>query len=247
LSLTTMSEPTQTRVAVFVTAFNEEQALGGVLSGISPSYDVFVVDDGSSDDTARVARQHGAASVSHPINLGQGMAITTAFKLLATRDYDIIIEMDGDGQHDPAEIGVLVNAMEETGADIVAGSRLLGSNYQGAPASRRLLLPPLSFVLRRMTGYKISDFMCGFRAFRREAIHSVIGIVDSMLESEYIASEMWIRFANAGLTATEVPIHLAASLQRGSYKGHALARYGLGIIRTIVRASLEVARGRRRG
>lgn len=241
-SLTTMVETVSPRVAVFITAFNEEAVIGEVIGGIDDAYDVYVIDDGSTDATADVAQRLGASVITHPINLGQGMAITTAFKLLAACAYDVIIEMDGDGQHDPKEIPVFVAAMGRTASDIIAGSRLLGSDYREAPWSRRAMLPPLSLLLRCLTRYRISDFMCGFRAFRGEALRRVAPILDDLVESEYIASEMWVKFAGAGLTATEVPVRLGARKQGRSYKGHALARYGFGILRTIVRAKLDMFR-----
>jgi glycosyltransferase involved in cell wall biosynthesis len=223
--------------AVFVTAYNEEKVIGDVLSLINGSYDVFLIDDGSDDKTAEIARNHGAEVISHPINLGQGMAVITAFELLAEKDYDIVIEMDGDGQHDPREISKLVDKMQETGADIVAGSRVLGSNYKGAPLARKVFLSPLTWVLNRLTGYKISDSMCGFRGFRGGSLARVRHLFGDMLEPEYIASEMWIKFAKSGLTAVDVPITLSGRRQGYSYKG--LYRYAWGVISTTIRSKLD--------
>lgn len=94
-------------------------------------------------------------------------------------------------------------------------------------------------VLNKLTGYNISDSMCGFRAFRVETLKKVAPYLNDLVETEYIASEMWIRFARAGLTATEVPINLHKRQRGSSYKGHALLRYGFGIVRTIIRAKLD--------
>lgn len=227
------------KVAVFITALNEEEVIGDILSDIDASYDIYLIDDGSCDSTAKIARGYRAQVISHPINLGQGMAVITAFKVLSEKDYDIVIEMDGDGQHNPKEIPKFIEKMEETGADIVAGSRILGSNYEAAPLSRRITLTPLSWVLNKLTGYNISDSMCGFRAFRGDALKKVAPTFDDMLETEYLASEMWIKFAKAGLTVTEVPITLSERKHGSSRKGHAFARYGFGVIKTIIRAKLD--------
>jgi len=232
------------KVAVFITAFNEGAVIGDILGQINEGFDVYVIDDGSTDRTAEIAKEAGARVVSHPINLGQGLAVITMFKIAVAIDYDFIVHIDGDGQHDPKDIPKFLEKMKETGADIVAGSRLLGSNYEGAPLSRRMLLSPLTWVLNKLTGYNISDSMCGFRAFRGEVLKKITPILDEMVETEYLASEMWIRFARAGLTATEVPINLSARKHGSSYKGHALARYGLGIIRTIFRAKLDTYKAR---
>lgn len=227
------------KVVVFITALNEEEVIGDILSDIDASYDIYLIDDGSSDSTAEIARGYRAHVISHPINLGQGMAVITAFKVLSEKDYDIVIEMDGDGQHDPKEIPKFIKKMEETGADIVAGSRILGINYETAPLSRRITLVPLGSVLRKLTGYNITDFMCGFRAFRGGALRKVAPTFDDMLETEYLASEMWIKFAKAGLTVAEVPIMLSERKHGSSRKGHAFLRYGFGIIKTIIRTKLD--------
>ena len=225
------------KVAVFITVFNEEKVLEDLLSFIDDSYDLYVVDDGSNDRTGDIAKRGGAEVISHPINMGQGITVLTAFKLLAKKDYDIIVEMDGDGQHDPREIPRFIDKIRETGTDIVAGSRLLGTNYEGAPFARRLFLSPLTWVLNRLTGYSISDSMCGFRAFKGSALKSAAHLFDDMAEPEYIASEMWIKFARASLTAGEVPIRLAGRKHGVSYKG--LFRYARGVIATIIRSKLE--------
>lgn len=228
------------KVAVFITAYNEGKVLGSVLSQINRDYDVYVIDDGSTDETPAVARKHHASVITHSINLGQGMALLTAFKLLSQKDYDIVIEMDGDGQHDPGDIRKFIQKIAETDTDIVAGSRILGSDYEGAPFARRFFLRPLTWILNKLTGYNISDAMCGFRIFKGKSLKKVEYLFDDMLEPEYIASEMWIKFAKAGLTASEVPIKMAGRKYGFSYKG--LFRYGWGVISTIIRTKLETYR-----
>lgn len=225
------------KIAVLITAYNEGRELASLLEKFDSGYDVFLIDDGSRDDTAAIARSYGAKVVSHPVNLGQGMALVTGFRLLAPMGYDMVIEMDGDGQHDPTEIPVLVKKMQESGCDVVAGSRILGENYKGAPLARRIFLSPLTWVINRLTGYSLSDSMCGFRAFKGSALMKVSSILDKMIEPEYIASEMWIKFAKAGLTATDAPIHLAGRKHGFSYKG--MLRYGWGVCSTIIRSKLD--------
>ena len=227
----------QYRIAVFITAFNEEDAVGDVISLIDDSYDIYLIDDGSNDRTPEIAKKKGAKVISHCLNLGQGMAILTAFRLLAKKNYDIVIEMDGDGQHDPREISKFIDKIQETGADVVTGSRIIGSDYKGAPFARRFFHPLLTCILNKLTGYKISDYMCGFRAYRGTALKKVEYLFDEIVEPEYMASERWIKFANAGFSATEVPIKLASRKYGHSKKG--LVRFGWGIISTIIRSKLD--------
>lgn len=228
--------------AAFITAYNEEDVIGTVIETIPDRVVPYLIDDGSSDKTASIARNKGAQVISHPINDGQGTAVITAFKYFVETDYRFVVELDGDGQHDPSEIPKFLEVLETTDVDVVAGSRLLGSNYDDAPIFRRLGLRPLNFILSLITGYDLSDFMCGFRAFRNTSLQRVAPLFEDLSETQYLASEMWIKFSRANLTATDVPINLRARKSGRSYKGHALARYGFGVLRTILRTLLETYR-----
>ena len=158
----------------------------------------------------------------------------TSFKAALKTGCDIIIEMDADGQHDPAEIPRLIDRMKETGADIVVGSRILGSDYDGAPFFRKTFLPHFTWIINRLTGYHMTDAMCGFRAFKTKSLSGVAHLLDEMLEPQYIAAEMFIRFSRAGLRVEEVPIKLSERKSGHSYKG--LVRYGFGVLKAISKA-----------
>ena len=227
------------RIAAFITAYNEETSISSLVGEIAEQMDVYVIDDGSTDQTARFAKDAGARVISHAVKLGQGAAVITMFKLAAQQNYDVIVHLDGDGQHAPQEIPAFLSKMREASVDIVAGSRVLGFDYKGAPLARRLLLRPLTATLNVLTGYRISDSMCGYRAFSRSALGKIACFLNELTETEYLASELWIRFSRAGLTVDEVPVRLRGREYGESRKGHALARYGWGIIRTIVRTILH--------
>ena len=225
-------------VAITLCAYNEGENVRSVIERALEYGDVILVSDGSSDNTEAIAHQCGAEVVRHPFNLGQGVAVITGFKAaLARGDYDVIIEMDADGQHDPAEIPTFVDKMAETGADIVVGSRIIGVNYDGAPWARRYFLPKLTHVLNKLTGYQMTDSMCGFRAFKGQSVRRALPVLDRMLEPQYIASEMFIRFSRLGLTIQEVPIRMQDRSSGISSKG--LFRYGWGVSRAILLALLE--------
>ena len=232
------------KVAVFLTVYNEENLIPGVLEKIDRRYHIYVIDDGSNDRTVEISKKFGVDIISHPVNLGQGMAVITAFRILLEKNYDFIVEMDGDGQHDPKEIPLFINKLNETEVDIVAGSRILGTNYKGAPLARKFFLTPLTYLLNKLTGYSISDFMCGFRAFRCRSLKKIKYIFDEMVEPEYIASEMWIRFSRERLIADEVPITLFGRKHGFSYKG--LIRYGWGVISTIIRTKLAILKSKKK-
>jgi len=226
------------KVVVTLTALNEAENISDVIhSARANGYECIVVDDGSSDGTREISATLGATVIRHSINLGQGYAVLTSFKAALEEDCDIIIEMDADGQHDPTQIPLFVEKMEETGADIVVGSRILGSNYANAPFFRKTFLPHFTWIINRLTGYRMTDSMCGFRAFKKESLAKVQGVLDAMLEPQYLAAEMFLRFARAGLKVEEVPIDLKERSSGASYKG--LVRYGFGVLKAITRVLLD--------
>ena len=219
--------------------YNEERNVAQVLSRVPEGIDVVVVDDGSKDGTSRLARSYGARVIRHPINMGQGMAFITGVYACLLEDYDVIVHVDGDGQHDPREIPNFLSKMEETGADIVIGSRILGSNYEGAPYFRRTFLPYVTWLINKLTGYQMTDAMSGFRAHRAESLRRVQHIFTQMDEPQYMAAEMFIRFSRQGLKIAEVPIKMDARMSGVSHKGRDslddLLRYGLGVTKAILK------------
>lgn len=225
--------------AVLIAAFNEAKNLPGVLEPCRKlGYEIFVVDDGSNDDTAKVARAFGANVLRHRINLGQGSALITGFRAALAGKADVIVCIDADGQHDPEEVPLFLEQLEKSGDDIVVGSRVIGENHPNAALFRRVFLPYVTRLINVITGYKMTDAMCGFRAFRASSLKPIEPVLIRMLEVEYIASEMFIRFSKAGLTISEVPVKLRDRQSGKSYKG--LVRYGVGIAMTILRALFDV-------
>lgn len=223
------------RTVVTLTALNEAENIGHVIPEIiKQGYNCILVDDGSIDGTPELAKELGASVLSHCINLGQGYAVLTSFKAALEMGCDLIIEMDADGQHDPSEIPLFIEKIRETGADIVVGSRILGSDYESAPFFRKTFLPHFTWIINQLTGYHMTDAMCGFRAFKTKSLARVAHLLDEMLEPQYIAAEMFIRFSKAGLSVEEVPIRLRERKSGQSYKG--LVRYGFGVLKAISRA-----------
>jgi glycosyltransferase involved in cell wall biosynthesis len=225
------------KVLVTITVFNEQNNIETVLRKIPAEHDVLVVDDGSTDRTVEIAKRLGAKVAIHPVNLMQGPAVITSFKIGLMEDYDILIEMDGDGQHDPKDIPRFVEVLDNSGYDVVVGSRVLGKDYKTAPFLRRTVLPHLTSLINRITDYELTDSMCGFRAFRTNSLRRVIKELENMFEPQYLAAEMFIRFAHAGLTVTEIPIELKERTSGRSRKG--TLRYGWGVGRAILKTFLE--------
>jgi glycosyltransferase involved in cell wall biosynthesis len=166
------SGPVQT-VAVVIPARNEEPLIAAVLSNIPSeirSHRVLsiVIDDGSDDDTAAAARRAGAFVARHIANLGVGAATTTGFRAALQLGADIIVTMDGDGQHDPREIATLVETLIDGPFDAVIGSRLL--THDGMPPVRFAANLVLNAVTFLVYGKIVSDSQSGFKAFTRRAV-----------------------------------------------------------------------------
>lgn len=227
------------RVIATLSAYNEAKNIEPVIARIlAQGYGCIVVDDGSRDDTARIAREAGAIVVRHLINLGQGVAVLTGIRAAMTYpDCEIALEMDADGQHRPEEIPLFVEKLDTTHADIVVGSRVLGQHGSDAPFLRRTMLPHVTRAVNKLSGYSMSDAMCGFRAFRISSLRRVLPLLDQMLEPQYLSIEMYMRFGRAGLKIAEVPVHVDPRASGVSTKG--MLRYGTGILKAAMRTILE--------
>ena len=158
-----------------VPAFNEAASVAGVverLHEVRPDFDVLVVDDGSTDDTAALAERAGARVLHHPYNLGIGGAVQSGFLFAREQGYDHVVQVDGDGQHEPAEINRLFAVMaEHPEVDVVCGSRFLSADMRyPAPMSRRTGIHVFALLLSRVVDGRVSDPTSGFRLYNRRAI-----------------------------------------------------------------------------
>ncbi|HEY6012232.1 MAG TPA: glycosyltransferase family 2 protein [Nitrospirota bacterium] len=161
------------KTLIIIPAYNEEQSLPGVIRDLRehvPPADVVVVNDGSRDATAMIARQMGVALLDLPFNLGIGGAMQAGYRYAERYGYDIAVQFDGDGQHVAAEIKNLIKPIEEGRADLVAGSRFLDPGSYRAPFFRSIGIKIFSFVLSRIMGTRITDSTSGFRAANARVI-----------------------------------------------------------------------------
>jgi glycosyltransferase involved in cell wall biosynthesis len=158
-----------------VPAYNESMTIVGVIKALrerAPEFDLLVVDDGSTDETADIARLAGARVLRLPFNVGIGGAVQSGFVYALEHRYDFMAQVDGDGQHEPAELEKLVATMNNSpGADMVCGSRFLTDDYRyPAPVSRRTGIHLFAALLSRLVGGRVSDPTSGFRLYNRRAI-----------------------------------------------------------------------------
>ena len=171
----TSVRPDSSHLAV-IPAYNEAATVGDVVRRIhadAPEWDVVVVDDGSTDRTTEAARSAGARVVKLPFNLGIGGAVQAGFVFAREHHYEYMAQVDGDGQHDPAELDRLVTHMQDNPQiDVVCGSRFLRDNEHRypAPISRRTGIHIFAFLLSRFVRQPITDPTSGFRLYNERAI-----------------------------------------------------------------------------
>jgi glycosyltransferase involved in cell wall biosynthesis len=156
-------------VLVVLAALNESAVIGSVVEALREHFlNVVVVDDGSSDDTGAIAARTGATVIRHVVNLGQGAALQTGVDYgLRRQDIDVFVTFDADGQHRPQDALLLVRRLEETGADIVFGTRFVGEGVVHIPRARRFVLRFARLHMNRTSGLRLTDAHNGLRAFRR--------------------------------------------------------------------------------
>lgn len=195
----------QPRTLVIIPAYNEENSILGIINEVrekAPWVDILVVDDGSEDNTAEIARDLGAVVVSHCLNLGIGGAVQTAFKIARMWDYDVAIQIDGDGQHDPVFISQLVTSIVEDNVDISVGSRFLKNKKADGSFIRHVGIHFFSRLATVITGTRITDCSSGFRALNKNAIK----LFSDGYPVDFPDAEALIIAHRAGLRIGEVPV-----------------------------------------
>ena len=194
------------RVLIAVPAHNEEASLPDTLAELAasaPRLDVVVVDDGSEDATAEVARSAGVPVLVLPVNLGVGAALQTAFRYALEEGYDVTVQLDADGQHDPADLPALLAPVLEDRADLSIGSRYVpGAAEYRAPLVRRLGMLLFSALATAVIGRPLYDTTSGFRAYNR----TVMKLCLRYFPQDFPDAPLLIWVARAGLRLVEVPV-----------------------------------------
>lgn len=216
---------------IVVPALNEQATVGTVVEALrGHGHDVLVVDDGSTDDTARVARAAGARVLRLPINLGVGGALRLAFREAVRLGYLAVVQCDADGQHDPAQVAALLAAMHGSDLDLVVGSRFAGgvSDYRVA-AHRRLAMRVLARLATSGAGTEITDPSSGFRAIGPR----LLPVFARDYPADYLGDtvEALVDAGRAGFRVGEIPVTM--NERRGgkaSASGVAAAWYTLRVL-----------------
>jgi glycosyltransferase involved in cell wall biosynthesis len=191
-----------------VPAYNESATIVAVVEALrrdAPEFDTLVVDDGSHDGTAALARRAGAKVLRLPFNVGIGGAVQTGFVYARDHGYDYLAQVDGDGQHDAGELARLLHTMEQGDVDVVCGSRFLGEDHRyPAPISRRTGIHIFAFLLSRIVEGRVSDPTSGFRLYNRRAIE----LFAREYPHDYPEVEAVLILHHQGLRMCEVPVRM---------------------------------------
>lgn len=219
------------KIGIVIPARNEEKSLRKVLEGI-PSLGsrvemkIFVVDDCSEDGTYNIAREGGAEVVRHPVSLGVGGALKTGYLLAEEWGADIVVQLDADGEHDPAELPKLLGSILKGEADMVVGSRFL----EGDPPlsfARKVGINFFTWLVNKFTGFKLTDISTGYRVFRADILEKIV-----FPSEKHWAIEMTLLAGKNEVRVKEVSIR-SATRKTGKSQFHEVMTFLLYPIRTI--------------
>ncbi|MGO4691581.1 glycosyltransferase family 2 protein [Glaciibacter sp. 2TAF33] len=231
--------PLLERTLIVMPAFNEEEAVGNVIREVRsklPDACCLVVNDGSSDDTTRRAREAGALVAVLPFNLGVGGAMRLGFKYALENGYDNVVQIDSDGQHDPANVPALLACLAR--ADVVIGARFAGEGEYAVRGLRKFAMSVLAAILSRTAGTRLTDTTSGFKACGPRAVR----LFASHLPAEYLGDtvEALVIASRAGCVIEQVPVSMRPraggqpshhAVKAATYLGRAFLALGFALLR----------------
>ena len=190
------------KICILIPAYNAQETLGSVLRKAEPlKIDIIVVDDGSSDETKRISSEMGVHLLSHPVNLGKGAALRTGFQYILQKDYEVVITLDADGQHNPSEIPFLLRIFQNVKPDILIASR--AAEFGKMTFLRRFWNRLGVKAVARLCHSDITDSQSGFRLIRTSLLKEV-NLSTSRFETEL---ELLIKACKKGFSVLSIPIN----------------------------------------
>jgi len=190
---------------IIIPAFNEEENIASVIAGIKnqTEADIIVIDDGSKDSTAERAGKAGAFVIRHPFNMGYGVALQTGYKYAVKKKYDFLLQMDGDGQHDPNAIPEFLMQIETDKCDVVVGSRFLGEGNYKAGILKTIGIGLFSFIIQIICGERITDPTSGYQCLNRKVFTF---FTQDSFPCDYPDANIIIMLHRMGFIIKEIPV-----------------------------------------
>ena len=224
------------KIVIFIPAHNEEKTIDLVIEDIKKIYsnsqiDILVIDDGSTDRTAPLSKVKGATVISHPYNRGLGASTRTGMQRALEMGADIVVKIDADNQHDVKDILKVIEPIMNDKADVVFGSRFLGGLKYKMPFYRNIGNKFFTWLVRKLTGLKITDGQTGLMAFHKRYLEK-FNIISDYNETQQLIVDAWRK----NFRIIEVPVTFR---KRESGKSFISFRYPFKVIPTLVRLFMQ--------
>ncbi len=204
---------------VIIPAYNEEKNISKVINGIKNhcDTDIIVIDDGSTDMTSEIAVNSGACVIHHPFQLGYGVTLQTGYKFAVKNNYDLLLQMDGDGQHNPETVCDFFKIVESDQCDVLVGSRFLGKKKYKTGFLKFLGILIFRFIIRLISGEKITDPTSGYQCLNRKVFS--IFTADSF-PWDYPDANILIMLYRKGFVIKEFPVVMTNNIEgRSMHQG----------------------------
>lgn len=232
------------RTLIAIPAYNEAGHVGGVVADVRtqlPGADVLVVDDGSADETSAEAREAGAIVVRLPVNSGYGAALQTAYKYAVRDGYDLVGQIDADGQHRAEYLPAMIEALDREGADVVIGSRFLDRDGHYTPsAARKVGIALFSRLATLLTRRHITDPTSGFQVMR---ISVARFFCTDVYPADYPDADILVLLHRSGFDVAEVPVQMRPSPGVSMHAGHRSLYYVYKMLLSLLVTMLRPRRG----
>jgi glycosyltransferase involved in cell wall biosynthesis len=226
------------KTLIIIPAFNECKTISTVINDVkrvNPLCHILVIDDGSLDKTAEIARESGAEVISHPFNLGYGAALQTGYKYALRKGYDSVVQLDGDGQHNPSYIPKILKLLRDNEADVVIGSRFLEEGVYKIPFVRKIGMKVFSFLASAIMKQPITDSTSGYQALNRNVLQFY---ADRRYPVDFPDADVLIMLRRSGFRIKEVPAKMYGakkSMHSGFKPIYYIFKIFLSIILTMLR------------
>ena len=212
------------KIVIGLPAYNEEKNIAKIISTLQElDYSVIVCNDGSSDQTGKIAEKMGAMVVNHQKNMGYGAAIRSLFDKAKEINFDILITFDADGQHNVSEIKDVLAPLISKKADIVIGSRFLGEGEDKIPKYRKFGIKAITKISSLSLDYDIKDAQSGFRGYNKKALNEINPTENGM----GVSTEILIKASKKDLKIIEIPIIIN---YEGNTSTHNPTSHGISVI-----------------